>query len=159
MGGFDLDPCSSPKWNETVKASRILTKEDDALTKSWYSSGETIRVFCNPPGGYVSEFWERCALGIMAYERDKYGIKELAWIGFSLEQLQQLQTFLFHPLSWKVLTCFPSKRIKYVGAGIDPTHASYLSYYGPHGDWFYREFHELGQIVEVADPDEFVTTR
>lgn len=155
MGGFDLDPSSSPAWNETVRATRILTKEDDALTKSWYASGEIIRVFCNPPGGLVSEFWERCALGIIEHEGMPSGIKELAWIGFSLEQLQQLQTFLFHPLSWRVWTCIPQKRVKYVGAGqqdeVNPTHASYLSYYGTNQEAFINEFRDLGRIIQSVD--------
>lgn len=44
MGGIDLDPASSHKAQETIKAERYYTKEDDGYMKPW--SG---RVWLNPP--------------------------------------------------------------------------------------------------------------
>ena len=47
-GSIDLDPFSSEKANETVRASHILTQEDDAFLTDWSLTKPTT-VFMNPP--------------------------------------------------------------------------------------------------------------
>ena len=44
MGSIDLDPASSPKAQETVKANNYYTQEDDGLEQEW--SGN---IWLNPP--------------------------------------------------------------------------------------------------------------
>lgn len=46
LGGFDLDPASSPEANRLVQATRIYTEEDNGLLLPWEG-----RLLINPPGG------------------------------------------------------------------------------------------------------------
>jgi hypothetical protein len=86
LGRIDLDPGSCPVANQTVKAERIYTKEDDGLEQIWGGC-----VFCNPPGDksgkLVKRFWHRCN------EHALLGGPGAAviWAGYSHEQLSTLQ--------------------------------------------------------------------
>lgn len=124
MGGIDLDPASHEEANLTVKAARFFTEEDNGLTQSWRG-----RVFLNPPGGkgvltaprsfrvpiegqqtkpLVPAFW-RHLMG----EWDVFNIEQAIWIGYSLEQLQSLQSAsVKSPLDFPI--CVTSKRIAFV---------------------------------------------
>lgn len=53
LGGIDLDPASSPVANDTVKADRYFTVDDDGLSRQWEG-----RVWLNPPysTGLVDKF-------------------------------------------------------------------------------------------------------
>lgn len=44
LGGIDLDPATSPRAQNTVKAAQFHTADDDELSKEWHG-----RVFLNPP--------------------------------------------------------------------------------------------------------------
>ena len=44
MGGIDLDPASSDKAQNIVKANRYFTEESDGLSEEW-----TRRIWMNPP--------------------------------------------------------------------------------------------------------------
>src|SRR5262245_20246869 len=56
-GGIDLDPCTEPALESTVRAERsysLVARGEDGLVLPWHG-----RVFCNPPGGLVRKFWRR----------------------------------------------------------------------------------------------------
>jgi hypothetical protein len=55
MGGIDLDPASSAKANEIVKAERFYTAKEDGLKKVWFGC-----VWLNHPFGRASNpLWIR----------------------------------------------------------------------------------------------------
>jgi ParB family chromosome partitioning protein len=141
MGGIDLDPGSCAEANEIVKARRFITKEQDGLAQVW----DAARLFINPPGGrgLVTAFWQK----LMRTRSEGF---QAVWIGYSLEQLQTLQSHnAVTPLNFSM--CVPNRRIQFVApsgrkAG-SPTHANYITYIGDNKEAFYDVFSEFGQVV------------
>ena len=107
MGAIDLDPASHEQANFIVRASKYFTADDDGLKQRW--SG---RVFINPPGGLVPEFWRKLVMSLLEHDGD---VTQAIWIGYSLEQLQTLQNVEnvpYTPLHCSM--CVPRKRIAFV---------------------------------------------
>lgn len=154
MGGIDLDPASHEEANRNVQAVKFFTKEDDGLNRRWHG-----RVFLNPPGGSVNDFWHKALA-----ERPNY--QQLVWIGYSLEQLQTIQQAGADLTPLDFPTCFTSKRIAFIENEAkkaeriakqlakgkkpteksSPTHSNYISYIGPNVDAFIAEFSQYGQV-------------
>ena len=127
-GDFDLDPFSSSYWNaHVVKARRYFDERSNGFDQSW--SG---RLFVNPPGrprsGNVRRAWEKL---ITAWKHDQ--VETAFWVGFSLQQLAELQSAPVHPL--QMYTWIPRDRVRYMlrnGGGPpikseNPTHGSYFT--------------------------------
>jgi hypothetical protein len=165
MGGIDLDPASHPEANRVVKALRFYTAQEDGLRQPW--SG---RVFVNPPGGAVREFW-RTLMTAWLLER----VEQAIWIGYSLEQLQTLQSkqrAIPSPLDFAM--CVPARRIAFVendakaaariaklqaagkkaGAATSPSHANYVTYLGNQTSTFVQVFSAFGHVVAGRVCDE-----
>lgn len=168
MGGIDLDPASHEEANLTVKATEFYTEADNGLMLKWNG-----RIFINPPGGLVNDFWQTlCA------EWAAQRVTQAIWIGYSLEQLQTLQNAKapFHPLGFSM--CIPRQRIAFNEneakriarlAKIDaeneirkakgeklkrrseradgPSHANYITYIGHRTPEFRAAFEPFGQVV------------
>jgi hypothetical protein len=157
MGSIDLDPASHPEANERIKATRIYSEEDNGLVQPWEGN-----VFLNPPGGHVNAFWGRaCAFYLNG------AVKQLVWIGYSLEQLQTLQQSdtLMQPLEFPIM--FTAKRIafvenaakreariaKLIALGKDPrkssgpSHSNYICYMGPNVREFSKQFGVFGKVI------------
>ena len=84
MGGIDLDPASSAKAQETVKAGAYMTAADDGLDVVWEG-----RVWLNPP--YEKGLVDRFIAYLLAQalrpsmcagqqcHRDKMGTGSITW--------------------------------------------------------------------------------
>lgn len=104
MGGIDLDPASCAEANEIVRANRYYTEAENGLIQPWHG-----RVFLNPPGGLVPDFWRKAVA-----EWEAQRLEQMIYIGYSLEQLQTLQNAhtLFTPMHFPMAV--PAKRIAFV---------------------------------------------
>jgi hypothetical protein len=124
------------------------------LVRPWWGN-----VFINPPGGLVAEFWKKF-LG--------EDMKQAIWIGYSLEQMQTLQSAggaMPSPAEFSI--CFPRRRIAFVeneakraeriakleaagkraNRGSLPSHANYVVYLGHNPSKFVTEFSAFGAVV------------
>lgn len=156
MGGIDLDPASHEEANRIVNAPRFFTEEENGLVQLWPG-----RVFLNPPGGLVDEFWAKLLL-----EWQHALVQECVWIGYSLEQLQTLQVGAdITPLDFTM--CVPNRRIAFIeneakrtariakllqngkkpNLKSSPSHANYITYLGPHVQRFRSVFGRFGKVV------------
>jgi ParB family chromosome partitioning protein len=145
LGGIDLDPASCEAANEIIQAERYYTKADDGLKQPWRG-----KVFLNPPGGrgVVKAFWSKLIEHYRAGE-----VTEAVWIGYSLDQLQTLQSCEASPLDFPL--CVPTKRLHFTTPGREaksPTHGNYISWLPPrrHGgsahSMFSVVFQTIGQV-------------
>ncbi len=145
-GPPDLDPASSPEWNDLMQARRIITAEEDFRVTPWVPgapapnrlrtdrrvapAGHTCTVGLNPPGDPRGELVAFAWLTLVEYYLRGW-ITAAVWVGFSLEQLSRLQRVgaRSHPLRHP--TVVPSERVAYrrtlTELGADPPHASYFT--------------------------------
>jgi ParB family chromosome partitioning protein len=134
MERIDLDPATSVKANETIKAEQIFTKEDDGLLQEW--SGN---VWLNPPYSQplISEFSDKL-------------INELPNIDQACVLVNNAtETVWFqNMLSRCDAVCFLKGRIKYLDENGDasnsPLQGQTIIYFGKNHDDFINKFNELG---------------
>jgi hypothetical protein len=136
VGAFDLDPCTEAKFESVVGARvnySLLDRGEDGLTLPWFG-----RVFCNPPGGLVREFWCK------ALESDSTAI---LWIGFSVEQLCTLTDCVAHPMDFSC--CLLRQRIHFTrhdGYSGSPSHGNYVAGLQVKHALFKEQFSSLGRV-------------
>jgi hypothetical protein len=158
MGVIDLDPASHPEANVHIRARRIYTAADDGLSRKWRG-----RIFLNPPGGFVPEFW------IKLLEEYRYGrVDQAIWIGYSLEQIQTLQNVEdIDRIPIEFMTCYPRARIAFIENAAkrrrrmrklraegkipnkrsQPSHGNYVTHLGDNRAGFRREFKQFGKVI------------
>ena len=140
LGGFDLDPASSPIANERVGAVAIYTEADDGLDKPW-----TGRVWLNPPYAQpaiahfadkmVSEWGRGEVTGAIVLT---HNYTDTAWF----QKLARAATAI----------CFTRGRVRFVsptGELAAPTQGQAFFYFGHDVDAFASSFAEIGFVVEV----------
>jgi hypothetical protein len=153
FGSIDLDVCGSEESNKIVRATQVIT--EDSIDKPWYAES----IFCNPPSGKYrgpdlayrgmsnpSAFFAKLNRVFESQQCSEY-----IYLGYSIEQLQTLQTHSSFPGGCMI--CLPKKRIRFVDQGgnrNNPTHGNFILYRGEYYRSFHRNFSELGVILTTA---------
>ena len=105
MGSIDLDPASCELANQTVRAARYYTQEENGLAQEWYGN-----VWLNPPYG-VQHGKSR----IVAFTRK---LLRAYWNGDVKQAvflvLARTEATWFEPL-WDYTMCSRTKRIYFYG--------------------------------------------
>jgi ParB family chromosome partitioning protein len=137
LGGIDLDPASSDKAQETVRATTYYTKQDDGLSKPWAG-----KVWPNPPytSGLVEQFAEKLVTHYEAGDVTAAVVlvnnaTETRWLG----QLALRAGAL----------CLPEGRVKFLKEGGEkgsPLQGQVVLYLGEDVDAFRAAFEQLGTI-------------
>lgn len=164
LGIVDLDPTSSPKWNQNIKASRIITAEQNALVTPWFAGAPAPndlltdhrvaptshvrgRTFCNFPNDKQGELVARLWTILVEYYFRGW-VTCAVYVGFSVEQLSRLQRVRAraHPLVWP--TCIPRVRHNYLDGETlelqeDAPHASFLTLLS-------RDRHDVERFTALA---------
>ena len=141
MGGIDCDPASSKIANETVKAARYYTAEDDGRDKPWGA-----RVWMNPPYAQplIADFCEQMASRVESGEVIEAIVlvnngTETAWFQRLLSQASAV--------------CFPKSRIRFFspdGMQGAPLQGQAVVYFGPHPEAFITAAKSHGACLAVA---------
>lgn len=135
MGRIDLDPASSKKANDTVKASKYYSKQDDGLSKVWAG-----KVWMNPP--YASGLI-RLFVGKFVSHVDNGDIKE----GIVLVNNATETNWFNELISVASAAVFPSGRVKFLDADGNqgaPLQGQAIVYIGNNCQKFFKEFKEFG---------------
>lgn len=152
MGGIDLDPASCAMANQTVKATRYYTREENGLAHEWYG-----RIWLNPPYGKLSN---KSMLDV--------------WInklvnGYQDGQIEQAVLLAtnnieapWFKLLWEYPICFVDHEVRFLHPqGIRKCHlfGTILAYLGPNEQRFIDIFSQFGTIAKrVSTPKQPVTT-
>jgi hypothetical protein len=162
MGGIDLDPASCEMANQTVKAKRYYTVEDDGLEQEWYG-----RVWLNPPYSADNSQPNGKKSGIRRWvDRlvKEYGLGHISQAIALLTS--QANNSWFQPL-WEYPICFPVQNVRFFTphgrcAKSNPAKATWKTnghtygtvfvYFGPNESRFIEIFSQFGTIAKRVSP-------
>lgn len=149
MGGIDLDPASCAMANETVKATRYYTQEENGLMQPWYG-----RVWLNPPYGRIHP--DRTG-SIQTWQK---GFTVKAWNAYHTGQIEQcilltigFQKVWYQPF-WAFPVCIAPDRIEFDcpdNTVIAHRFGNCFVYLGPNESRFIEVFSRFGRIVRAID--------
>jgi ParB family transcriptional regulator, chromosome partitioning protein len=139
MGSIDLDPASCNTANEVVLADVYYTKEDNGLSLPWRGN-----VWMNPPytNGVVGQFVDKLMLEI-----DNGNIQQSIVLVNNATETKWGQMLLRKSDA----ICFPSKRLKFLDVGLEPTgcplQGQMIVYFGENHDSFHLAFEDIGVVI------------
>jgi len=142
LGEIDLDPASDEEANQTVRATRFFTVEDDGLAQPWHG-----RIWLNPPyGGQSGPFVRKL---IDEYEVGHVHAAILCVNGHSFDHVW------FRPL-WDYPICFTDHRPAFRNPRRRPSDRPNMGavfvYLGPHPILFAEEFSRFGAVLNEKPP-------
>jgi ParB family chromosome partitioning protein len=138
MGSIDLDPASCALANQTVRATRYYTQEENGLAQEWYGN-----VWLNPPFSCVGPWVKRA---IREYEKGQ--------IEQAVLLIPNDSTTRWYFLIWDYLISFPEKRILFHRPGRDIEHPRFSTvfvYLGWNEQAFIDVFSKFGRIAKAID--------
>jgi len=136
FGVIDLDPASSSKANEYIKATKFYTRFDDSLLKPWYG-----KVWMNHP---FSRFNNSLFVDKLVREYKKGNVMEGLCITYASTSEAWFRPLLEYP------QCYIHGRTNYVlpngevKKGV--TKGSVISYFGSNTVRFTNIFNKIGSI-------------
>ena len=138
MGGIDLDPASSDIANQTIKATKYYTAQNDGLIQKWDG-----RIWMNPPYAQplIYQFCKK-----LTEEFGNTVTEACVLVNNATE------TKWFHTLLQKAnAVCFPLSRIKFMNkegnASATPLQGQAVLYFGEHIELFHNVFNNFGIIL------------
>jgi hypothetical protein len=145
MGSIDLDPASNHLAQQIVRATNIITRNEDGLRHVWRGN-----IWLNPPFGAIGpKFIAHC---LSEYEAGRLHQAILCLNSNSTDSLW------FQPL-YQFPICLSHHRPDFKGGTHNPandesspTKGVAFVYIGPRKTEFFHEFSVFGQIVEAACP-------
>jgi ParB family chromosome partitioning protein len=142
LGGIDLDPASCEMAQQTVKAARYFTKEQDGLAQPWDG-----RVWLNPPYGTTGG---QSNQGIWAQKLvAEYTMFNVTAAILLVKAALGYEWFESLWYDWPV--CFPRQRLSFMlPDGNDDgqsKQASALFYFGPDVGRFTETFRPFGRVI------------
>ena len=154
MGGIDLDPASCAEANQTVRATRYYTQEDNGLVQPWYG-----RIWLNPPfsqSGRGSHGLFKSNLEIFAKRLvEEYQAGNVTQA--ILLAIPSPERAWFHPF-WQYPICFADHPVKFYGQKKDPKNSlkhklgTIFVYLGPNEQKFIDIFSQFGTIAKRISP-------
>jgi ParB family chromosome partitioning protein len=135
MGSIDTDPASSEIANQTVKAIRFFTKDDDGLKQKWIGN-----VWMNPPYAQplIGSFAEAISSKFASSE-----IKQAVVLVNNATETQWFQRMA----GVASAVCFPKTRVRFLdpqGNPGAPLQGQAIIYFGESADAFTEEFSKYG---------------
>ena len=139
MGGIDLDPASSDVANQTVRATKYYTKQDNGLMHNWQG-----RVWMNPPysSKLIGPFVDKLSLHVHFGDVTEACVlvnnaTETAWFNTLLEVAS--------------CVCFIRGRVRFIDAAGNPSgtplQGQAVLYIGPNVDAFARAYSNFGTVL------------
>ena len=148
MGSIDLDPASCAMANETVKATRYYSKEDDGLSKPWHGN-----VWLNPPYGMeYGKAGTGAFLRKLVREYDAGNVQQ----AFVLTMIGMYTDWFFLLLEYPL--CYLYERPEFIrpdGSMMHHRFTSCFAYLGSNEAKFIEVFSEFGTIAKrVSKPKQ-----
>ncbi len=146
MGAIDLDPASCDAANQTVKATRYYSKEENGLACPWYG-----RVWCNPPYTQVVPGQS----SIKAWVSRAHHLYQEGSIEQCVLLIPNDTSTKWFEWLWSYPVCFPPKRIKFLIPGKkaeQPTFGTCFVYLGGREQAFIDTFARFGSVVRRVSP-------